>query len=347
MKIFKKVSFIFSIIPVFVLSCTKSNNNKADFPETQTLVGEKIMTINPYMLGSMEVVDNLLVVINSRGEHIFQIYNTGTDSLILEIGKKGKGPGEFFDPTLALHSNISNNNKGKTIEIFDVYRRRLTNINMSSTLKLDSLVYNEVRLPNSIGVVNRVFYRSDSVIYYEGEDEGRFCIYNIHDSSKMKIPYSTPTLDFNIDKVYEKYIFKSEVEINISRKIIVTAPLAMGRLDFFDLKGEYLHSSVFENPESLEEAIARHQEDDIKRYIGDIKSDTDKIYALNMNFYSNKKNIEQNIKSELLLFKWNGTPIKRYQLDRFIPVFAVDSKNQCIYGYAPYEPDYPIIKYKL
>lgn len=348
MKLTKKVSIIIYISIIFFLGCSQSDKREVvNFNEVETLIGKKITTINPYVLISMEVVGNFLVVVNNKGNHIFQIYDTDTDSLILEKGKKGNGPGEFMDPSLAFNCNTVKPNHVNILEIFDCQRRRLTNVNLASVTKFDSLEFCQEKLPNSIGVVDRLWYQSDSMICYCGEDEGRFTIFNTKTSNKKTIPYVYDNYGIDMPKNFERFLFRSEVELNLSREIIVAAPMYVKQLDYYDFNGNFLYSAPFEDSRRLKAFLKNPEKFTPKVYINEIKSDSNIIYALNVNCYGPEDNIEQDTNSEILLFNWEGIPIKKYKLDRIIGRFAVDSKNQCIYGYAPFEKDYSIVKYKL
>ncbi|MBN1768940.1 MAG: hypothetical protein JW842_10560 [Prolixibacteraceae bacterium] len=328
---------------VLLISCTQSKTPPTvNFPEVDTLVGEKLTAINPYSLIEMEIFDSLLIFISNDGDNVFQIYNTVTDSLILETGNIGKGPGEFIDPHLAIHGNMNRNN---TLEIFDGTRRRLTSIDILGTLRSGIMVYDQKSLNKKLGVIDRLYYQSDSNVYYKGDEKDRFTIFNIQNSNKTVISYLTPNMKYNIDDSRGRAVFQSEVELNISRNIIVTAPKYLGQLDYFDLSGNYLYTSVFNKIDNLRDKLNDSHEFDFKLQINDIKSDADIIYALNVNCYNPE--VEQDVKSELLLFDWNGNPIKKYILDRAIGCFAVDFKNQYMYGWAFFEYEYSIYKYKL
>lgn len=350
MKFFWKGIITLLSFSFILISCEVTDKYKIEeFPIVQNLKGEKINTIDPYMLVNMDVIDTFLIIVNSNGNNIIQIYSTVSNLLVKETGKIGQGPGEFLTPQFAGNYTC-NESDDKSISIYDCSRRRYTKVNVIKTLDLDSLVYKSERLPNDLGYVSQLFYKNDSVIYYEGEGEGRFSIYNTNSLYKKRIPYITPKLNFSINKDSEYFIFKSQVSINISKNVVVATPLFLGQIDFFNLKGEYLHSTVFEEQLNMKEAFQSQNitKADAKRFIVSIKSDVDFIYTLNGNIH-NKDLGEQrkNINTELLIFNWQGKPIKKIQFDRRITRFAVDAKNQCVYGYSPYESDWPIIKYEL
>jgi hypothetical protein len=346
----KKTSII-GIFVVVVFSCNQPKVSQVvNFDNVETLVGEKIFTIDPYDLTSLEVVDSLLIVINRKGSFIFQFFNISTNKTIIELGKRGKGPGEFIEPTLL----ISHNNKlqaiNKTLQMFDYVSRRKTVIDLSKTLELDSLVFFQERLPYSLGFIDRIWYDSDSLICYRGEDNqiNRLTIFNPINSSMKIIPFRAPDCQLKMSNNFERFFYYTqEIDINISRRLIVTAPIFVGQLDFHNFNGDYLYSSKWEHEEVLNKIINEPKKFRPKIHITQIKSDANTIYALNVNGYRLSDKLNQETNSELLLFDWFGNPIKKYILDRRVTNFAIDFKNQYIYGYAPAEHDYTLIKYKL
>ncbi|MFR5758833.1 MAG: BF3164 family lipoprotein [Bacteroides cellulosilyticus] len=55
------------------------------------------------------------------------------------------------------------------------------------------------------------------------------------------------------------------------------------------------------------------------------------IYTLNLDMTANEINNKVSNPS-IQLFDWEGHPLKRYQLDRYISSFIVDEQNGTFYG---------------
>lgn len=327
-----------------MFSCSSSDSIEVvDFPEIETIAGEKISSIDPYSLGSMKVIDNYLVIINADGDNIFQIYDVNTDSLIMQVGRRGKGPNEFLNPLFTSYCKKHDN----SLEVFDTRRRRIINIDVKKTILDNSLVSCRKKLPNKIGVVENVWYQSDSMICYQGENEGRFSIFYTTNTSKKKIPYQVENLKIDMSEHFEYGLFSSDIYLDPYRKLIVAMPYKVGQIDYYNFEGEFLYSTSFEDKNKLKAYIKNPKKNPIKTNLMEVKADFSTIYVLNLNADDSKMNGMENGCSELLLFDWLGNPIKKYILDRIIMRFAIDDNNQCIYGYAPFESDYPIIKYKL
>ena len=51
--------------------------------------------------------------------------------------------------------------------------------------------------------------------------------------------------------------------------------------------------------------------------------------------------------NEMLIFDWEGLAVDKIHFDRYIQTFALDQRQNKIYGFAPYEESFNLIEYDL
>lgn len=353
MKFFKTISFVVSLI-LFV-SCKNetdmAKNEISKFTETIKLSGVPIKNIELASTNANMVVIDSLLIIQTRQEPFIHIYNTKNYKLLAETGSKGRGPNEFIRPE--LQNFISYKDSTPLINIYDYTRRRITQVNVYNAIYQKGDVFDQKPLPENIkDYLNHFFYYDNNHLIASSENGGRFYIYNRKSKKSLRIPY-LPKLDFNIKKPWLYGIYRSATVVNTKENKFASAPIGLGQLDFFNLEGKYIKSSVFESSkEDVKSELSKkeHKKINIKFQIADITAKDDFIYALNFNnrlitVNEDPSNIDN---MKIQVFDWNGKAKKEYMLDkRYITSFAVDVKNHTFYGYSPNESKNNIISYKF
>lgn len=343
-SVFIKISFLFFL----TLAC--DNSKVVDFPLTQFVSGELVDDISIFSDGNiyLNVVDTFLVV-QANNEKIFALYSTNTHELLTKFGKEGRGPGEFLGPSLMKQTGFDKTNNSPVIYAFDYKRQEINTINIFNAINNEKYNLQENLSTNSDFLP--YFHYIDNDFYLASpEYKARFLKYNFNSSEIEYIPF-VPEVDFSIPFNDLQSVYRSAVYVNKDKGLIVAAPYLLGQLDFFDLEGNFLHSTVLENIENnkMELEAGSDNWNNIKLQISDLDAHGDSIFALNHNnainkFYGDKR--ENNVKIQI--FNWSGDPIKELILDdRLITSFAVDIIHNRIYAYAPNEINSNLLIYNL
>lgn len=134
--------------------------------------------------------------------------------------------------------------------------------------------------------------------------------------------------------------------------MVAAEPYLLGQLDFFDMQGNYLRSTHFEKSEGLEEALVNSKINpnlfDTKVFISDMDASSDFIYGLSRNNMGKSiSNPEVRSPHKILVFDWEGNPVKEYVLAdrRNVPSIAVDERNKRIFAYCPEEDEHNLVVY--
>lgn len=346
----KVASFIVIILFSILFTTCESEENAVivEFKETENLSGQPVEDITTFSSGNVHLtVADTFLVIQKNDVPFFKIYNTNTHELLAEFGEEGRGPEEFLGPVLQKRVEFSSENESPVIKVFDYRRQSLSSINIFYVLSGKDAIQQE-DLP--VSTFQIYFHHSSDSTFIGTPQDGRFQIYNHITQSDTVIPY-VPKTDFIIPEFSLSAVYRTAAVINRKENLMAAAPLYFGQLDFFDLNGNYLRSTMWESKNKFEEELRSGQADfeKIKTQIVDLDSKNGLIYGLNRN-----NSVEDNNSGELTsdvkvqVFDWAGIPLEEYILDkRRLFSFAVDDVNNRIYAYSPDEPEHNIIMYDM
>lgn len=339
----------YGLILVLIL-CFACQNKQASFPKTHSLTGHPVEDITVFSKGNVHLaVADTFLVVQKAAEPFIQIYGTNSHNLLAEFGTRGKGPGEFIGPSLQKQVNYDSSNGSPVIYIFDYKRQILSTVNILNLINAGEIEKQE-QLPTN-KFITFFHYKSDNTYIGSPGTDGRFFIYNYKTSQDTVIPY-IPKTDFEIPASTLSAVYRSAVVVNAEKNVMAAAPLYLGELDFFNLNGKYLHSTIWTPREKFEEELSAGGGafKNIKRQIADLDSKEGLIYGLNRNnsvIDGNNNELKNSI--QVQVFNWNGEPIRKYSLDdgRRITYFAVDPIHNRIYAYDPNEEKHNIITYSM
>jgi len=329
----------------------KSDNIIVDkFPETISLSGSPVKEIEVFDKGNVNllVIDSFLIV-QKTYEKFIQIFSTNTHKFLTEFGSRGRGPNEFFSPVLTGQTGYVPITKNPLVYVYDTELRHLTCIDILECIINPKHINNEKKIPDVNSHLTRFFYTNDSIFFAIPEDGGRFLFYN-YITLKIKIIPFLPGTGFSIKRDLLHSVYRSACVINKEERLIAAAAVCLGKIDFFDLEGNYIKSTIFESGKNLKKSLNTGAETlDPVIQITQLVSEGDLIYGLNKNnrisdIYETKK--YTNFK--IMVFNWSGQPVSEYILDqRHISSFAVDLSHNRIYGYCPDEEEHTIVVYNL
>lgn len=348
-----RISQFFLLGLLFCLNCSEeSSKNVIEFPEIVPLIGEPITDIEVFSSGNVNlvVIDTFLVVQKAE-EKFISIYNTKSYKKLAELGINGRGPSEFKYPKLIKQVGYDKKNNSPLAYIYDISRRRTSIVNIFDAINSQKSSITELEMPNIKDYLPYFFYQNDSFLLATPEVGQRFLKFDLLTGERIDIPF-IPEKEYIYNQEISSVLYRSTVVVNEEKNLFAAAPSGFGQLDFFDLYGNYLKSTIFstDNDEKLKKDI---KNEDLKYFnlnIIHLQKNDDYIYALNYNntpeeIYSD--NISNNM--EVQVYNWDGKPIKKFELidKRVITSFAIDRINNRIYGYSSNEKDHNIIVYDL
>lgn len=338
----KLVYFLFTVI--FLAGCQKQI--KVNFSQTLRLTGHPVEEINLFSRGNVSlcVADTFLVIQKSEAP-FFRIYSTNTHKLLAEFGTRGLGPAEFISPTITKQIGFESENESPVIYVFDFKRQLLSTINILNLINDSTYKAPQNRLPGN-NFLKFFHYKSKHFYLASPATPARLQIYNSQTSENKLIGY-IPKPDYMIPAGIISQIYRSTAVVNTKEKLIAAAPALLGELDFFDLNGTLIKSTIFGSQIAIKND--KSSLENPKYQIIELVKKNNLIYGLNYNTKVKKwgtKKEGYNVKVQV--FNWSGKPIKEFVLgSRFITSFAIDTLHQRIYAYSPTEADHTIISYTM
>jgi len=324
-----------------------------EFPQEQHVAGQIMNTLDHYGIRSLMVIDSFLVVVTPKDSNYFHVYSTANEELIARFSGKGRGPEEFIsvDPILSVGDNPK-----QLFHLYDFGRKEITKIDFIRSIKEGEFIYEKV----PIGVANQgvnspvetVYHVSeDRIIYRDAFEKAvRFSIFNYHTGEIVNIPHNFPKrTEYSISESSENRVFMATtLAVNQSLNKIATGPYLLGELDFFDVDGKYLSTTLYVSQDTNRKLLSDlfDNPNALRSFNNIVSSDNDFIYVLNSNYLRGvlaPTSGENNFKpipspesvghtNELLVFDWEGKPAMKILFDKFISNCTVDSENRVIYG---------------
>ncbi|WP_375585742.1 BF3164 family lipoprotein [Cyclobacterium xiamenense] len=324
-----------------------------NFDISVNMKGEPVEEIPIYASGNvyLMVMDTFLIILTHE-EKFFKVYSTQSYQLLGEFGDRGDGPSEFNLPYLSKEIWCSGG-PPRLNQVYDMRLNRHYSVPLMQALIEGDYEGKPVRETNS-QILNFYFKTENYLLCTTQNQKGRFLHHNYKTGKSKVIPY-IPKTEFSIEDEDDLYwVYRSAVMVNKQEGLVAAAPLLLGQIDFFDMEGNYLRTTQFEKPDQLKENLDRMKVEpnlfEPKVYISDIDASERLIYGLSMNNLG--KHIgDSQLQSphKILVFDWEGNPVKEYVLGdgRYVFSIAVDEKNKRIYAYCPNENENNLVMYSF
>lgn len=251
----------------------------------------------------------------------------------MSFANEGRGPYEFLAPSLIKSGTNKAKNSKKLISIHDYKRNKISRIDINRILENDK-DFELNSIPKTDSYLSFVHYIGDNYLIGTPSQKGILTIINSVTNQSLTVPY-LPELDFDIPENSLSTVFRPAVLINKEETEIAVAPLYLGELNYFDLKGNLLNTIIFEARDKYKNELIKGVGvfSEIKEQITELKAVNNKIFALNSNtavknFRSGKR------ENKIQVFDWEGNALKEYKLDqRHISSIGIDTKHKRIYGF--------------
>ena len=356
----KKISITQILILGFILllsqSCSKKNPDSMLqlFPKEAEIRGT-IMPIKENLLGHpMELIniDSLLIIVEFGSDTWLNIISSKTGRQINTCLTLGKGPTD-----VQYLKQISVYNNTKFFDIYDSQTRKL------HTYYIDSILNDREITPIKTSsfefAANKFFdilkYKSNFIstgIIWDGK-------YAILDSAGNTVNVCSnypadpkhPHVDYDILGM----AYQGTLKTKPNGKRMVWAGYSSDMFEIYEIEDHQLNIiknycydlPIYEEERGGMGGFSASPLSNSKRAFNDMDVTEKYIYTLYSGRSREECDIETAIKGNtILIFDWDGNPIKNLKLDRLINRFTVSSDNKFIYAIA--ETPYPVIvKYPI
>lgn len=321
-------------LSIFMVSCSSDNESKVeetfswdDFQQEKSLKGRTLdlndAIIMPF---SIQVVDSVLISLESAGDMVCQLFNLDTGVKIGDRLSKGGGPNEMMMPMFV--------NNGQGVQFVDlgsftVYKYDSNEFlqkslpTPSSKIKLSEAVDSEMQVLGDKYIGYQ--YARDSLLYMFDES-----------GQKLKAYAGYPIGSRSVSDEERSDIYQMGYISNGKDRIAVTYYMT-DVIEIFDADGNLVKH--LEGPEGFEYTNGGRDAFFSPRNAGE-------SFFVLFNGRSWSEEGHNSSCNKLLSFSWDGKPECVYTLDDPIFTFSVDVKNRKVYGVST-TPEYHIVEYSL
>lgn len=340
-----RILIIFNAILLF--SCNKAINNPIQHFEKspkQRLTHSRMIDLEEFdILKPAHVfrMDDSYMVWDNNNEKMFSLVNFDSKKVIKGI-RRGNGPGEII-------STISLQVKDGRFLIYDADRRKISRINISSDTTLILKEVEEIGFDKRLFIIN---YQGSHMIATGLFEDAWLATLKGNGEIISKVDFPSFEETDNTPKMELSMLYLSTHTANKpDNKKVVAATQDLGVISFFN----YIDGSILEEYKQLkyygpdfsllERGGIAWSKDGLIGFCG-LDCDDEYVYALYSGRTFNEHGMLSHHCENLLVYDWDGNPVKHYILD--IPMYSMkyDKKNNSIYGIG-YHPEGVFVEYQL
>ncbi len=326
------MSYKWIILLVVLFTACQSEHvrfDEKDFAEITPLKGEDIAVKELLNVHSFLVKNDLLIVQNDRQDSIFMGINIHSGHCDKAWGRKGHGPDEYLYPRLV-------NSGENEFEIINFGNKNII------TAHLPSYELEKKELEKMSDFPLNIVSAGENKYVYDVMMPRKQHLFVWNYGEKPQLIYTFPDLK---EKYKNTSVYNGFLTANSKNNRIVYVYQYLRRFDILDFSGKRINS-IEVTPNKSVKLQSNGNIDYVNSmvyYMG-VKS-TEKFFYLYYVGYTGDE-LQDNLKVPTYIeqYDWNGSPIKRYQLDRFIFDFDIKSDNMFI-GLDRYSEDKPFIKF--
>lgn len=292
-----------------------------EFPETLTLVGEKL-TMAPMGVSGLYVIDTFLLVGNLEQPFFFSVYNLNTQRDIGQWVPRGHGP---LEVTMAMFGGQHFYDQGSVKFWFlDINQNKVFELDLTASAAEGKTVLRDVTtFPLRFF---KTFHINDTTCFsYQYDTKSiSYVLHGLDGSSQTEW-----TLYKDVDMDAESY-FASTDRLKPDGTKLVLGMRFFDQINILDMKGK--DNLTITTSEQL------YDLDDIKekRVVPNIiysclQCSDDKIFALYMDqSFSDWQRKEKPV--EIHVFDWSGQPLYKIDIPQYLSYFSIDFKGKALYG---------------
>lgn len=350
----KKIHFFLILTIPFFFNYSCYNNKKKydntetfsylDIPSNDTLRGEVLNLEDIYRPMNLYIQDSVLFVISLGNQHLLTCYNMNDLSKIGNFIPFGSGPNE----SLGLKSlQIEDPN----IWAFDKQLNKISLYSYSQFLQAEEAQARETIKMQDVCfevlvIADKIF--ANTLSY----PDSRFSIYDIKGEfieNRSKIP----VLEEEKTDLEKLESFFGNMALKPESDLIFVSYFQTDLIEIYDTVGNLMHRTHGPDhffPVKKESTNGGHKK--VSSIAGETRDAyfypvalSDEIWTL----YSGKVFVPDNyldyLMDKIIIFNWEGKPMKMYTLDIPIYSLAIDEVNRIIYGVSEV-PDLMIVRFR-
>lgn len=335
------------VITLLSIACQNEkykNSNEFDndsLSYSKELVGETV--IDSLLFPSKLYYNNsLLYLVEDNSPQMIHIFNTETKENVGKIVSKGRGPEEMINIGSVQFIPGSDNFwvLDSPSKILAEYKYALDEHHLVQQIKLED-----------VGAFNPLIIPSFGILANSRQTKpmGRFFLFN-NDGTIQKTEGEYPSYGKEIPDMMkaDAFLCISDVKPDFSK--VVLAYMMTDLIEIYNNQGHLLkrvhgpdHFFPQIKTEKINDGFSFAPTSESKDAYVVVKAGSEEIWTL---YADGKQPSRDYHHSTLLVFDWEGNPLRKYKLDKPIFYFDIDWENKVLYGLS-HSPVPSIIRYKL
>ncbi len=319
------------LLMLFLIACQSEQTtiSEKDFATTISLKEKPIAVKELLNVRSFLVKNDLLIVQNDRQDSIFMGINIHSGHCDKAWGRKGQGPDEYLYPRLI---NLGENE----FEIINFGKKNIINVQLPSYQLEKKKLEKMSDFPLNIVSVGENKYVYDVTM----PRKQHLFVWNY--GEKPQLIYTFPDLK---EKYKNSSVYNGYVTASGKNNRIVYVYQYLRRFDILDFSGKLINSiEVTPNKSAEFQSNGNVDHGNSMTYYMGVKSTDKFIYLYYVGYTGDELQDNLKVPTYIEQYDWDGKPIKRYKIDRFIFDFDIKSENSFI-GLDSYSEDKPFIKF--
>jgi hypothetical protein len=314
------------------------------------LISEELLQ-DPWSIG---LVDSLLIISNSKGEPLAEVYDNYTGNFINSFLQIGSGPTEV----LAL-SAVQAAPGEEYVFLYDLIGMKMLKVEKNSLKKKGENIvvepyYNLNQIDKDELISKYYYFTEDYLLGVLNSSKGRLGLINkkTHDISYY-IPI-TDTIDSRLNERQNAKLFSSDITISPDRKKVALSTHMADIIDIYEMKGNRLDSIWHYQtylPHNLKiiefenyPPVAAYTAQSRNGYL-DITSSKENVYAL---FSGRKMDTKDYYYANIIrVVDWGGKETYELHVDYPLKRIVVDENGDKLYGIALNNGEFAIVEFNL
>lgn len=331
-------------------SCKKNNNSNIKTIE----VNEFPFTINIYPFQEskddifnfgyvdLKLIDDYIVVADHKSDKMLRFLDKKSLNYLFSEVSKGKGPNELL---LSGPLQVKEN----SLFLLDEIKKQLYQYDINKLNSQDFFIPERKYNISITAIVDAKLIEPNSILVSGWIDDGLVCIYDSLGSKKKafgNVPDGCPKGYHNTGYFNRSNLLRINLFPN-NRSFIVSS-LFSDKLQVFTTSGIESFDIIgpdFTTPKFIYKNNYFIIDDNSKFGYVDVEVKEKYIYGLYSGFSQTEMMKGKVLASSIFVFKHNGTPIGRFNLDRDIKAFDIDETNGLFYM-LQLKPTNQIFKYR-
>lgn len=343
----KRVCLV-TLTTIMICGCSfnKEFDKEVDSKSIDTIYlseSRKVFNENFIFVERMENIDDkYLVLVDPQDDKIFKVFNLPKLDFKYMVGDEGRGPNEITSAA-SVSAFLMPNSSGFEIynpDTWEVQSYDLAEDGLEQTHTFKLSYEFQMENLNGLKKINNSLYIAESGLI-TGQAPSYEFIALKPDYTKTQFTFGDYPKS-NYTGFERKNKFQSLYTVNTENKSIAAFRVSMNELFIYDGKGKLKSRVIIKDDESANNSSSS----EIMYRIGAISTNSF-IYAIYFGAGEEQAaEIDENYKTIIEVWDWNGNMISKIQLNKPVTDFAVSEKYNKLYGMSYFYPD-TLYEYEL